>query len=230
LVGRSHCHPGCSYGGPSWINIGLNLWVVSGGIIELTIVVLGVEVGSDGVGDSYEVVEEDAVAEVGVKVILEMLEHVHVLLNESVSSNSWEGEGTVIKLPGMDLEFWDKVLLLLESLEEVLNVSPVSQVEGSGEHIDLILEFIVGLIEIDAVIGELNVGSILNKGLGSSEGQFVTLGGLEIEEALLSGNGSYEKKGKGGVFHLYDSKFKLISRDQLIRRGGKAKNAIFYLL
>jgi len=156
-------------------------------------VVLGVEVGSDGVGDSNEVVEEDAVAEVGVKVILEMLEHVHVLLNESVSSNSWEGERTVIKLPGMDLEFWGKALLLLESLEEVLNVSPVSQVEGSGEHIDLILEFIVGLIKIDAVIGELNVGSILNKGLGSGEGQFVTLGGLEIEEALLSGNGSYEK-------------------------------------
>lgn len=206
MVGRSHCHPGCSYGGPSWIDLGLNLWVVSGGIIELTIVVLGVEVGSDGVGDSNEVIEEDAVAEVGVKVILEMLEHVHVLLNESVSSDSWERESGVIKFPGVDLEFWGKVLLLLESLEEVLNVGPVSKVEGSGEHVNLILELIVGLIKIDAVIGELNVGGILNKGLVSSEGKFVTLGSLELDEGLFGlngGEGTNEKKGSGGVFHLY---------------------------
>lgn len=49
----------------------------------------------DGVGDLEEVGHVDGVANVGVKVILEMLEHVHVLLNVSVSSNSWEGEGFV---------------------------------------------------------------------------------------------------------------------------------------
>jgi hypothetical protein len=162
-------------------------------------------VGSDGVGNSDEVIEEDAVAEVGVKVILEMLEHVHVLLNESVSSNSWEGESAVIEFPGVNLEFWLKTLLLLEGLEEVLNVSPVSKVEGSREHIDLILEFIVSLIKIDAVIGELKVGGILNKGLGViDEGKFVTLGGLELDEVfgLMSLSGTNEKKGEGGVFHL----------------------------
>jgi|TARA_B110000305_G_C19363146_1_gene600496 hypothetical protein len=180
---------------------------VSSWVIELTIVVLGVEVGSDGVGDSNEVVEEDAVAEVGVKVILEMLEHVHVLLNVSVSSNSWEGESAVIELPGVDLEFWGKTLLLLHGLEEVLDVGPVSQIEGSGEHIDLILELIVGLIKVDAVILELN-GGIVIEGFGIiNEGKFVTLGSLECDEVLLlaslnSGEGTNEKKGDGGVFHL----------------------------
>jgi len=186
---------------------------VSLGIIELTIVVLRVEVISDGVGDSNEVIEENGVAEVGVKVILEMLEHIHVLLNESVSSNSWEGEAAVIKFPGVNLEFWGESLLLLESLKEVLDVSPVSHIEGSGEHIDLILELIVGLVKIDAVILELDVRLVLIiRCLGTrSEGEFVTLGSLELEEGLLlmglsSGEGTNEKKGDGGVFHLYELK------------------------
>ena len=175
---------------------------MSSWIIELTIVVLGVEVSSDGVGNSNEVVEEDTVAEVGVKVILEMLEHVHVLLDETISSNSWEGEGGVIELPGVDLEFWGKVLLLLESLEEVLNVSPVSKIEGSGEHVNLILELIVGLIKVDAVVTELDVSGILDSG-DVLESELVALGGLELDEGLLlsGSDGANEKKG-GGVFHL----------------------------
>ena len=198
----SVCHPGFSDSGPCWFDLGLNLWIVSSWIIELTIVVLSVEVSSDGIGNSNEVVEEDTVAEVGVKVILEMLEHVHVLLNEAISSNSWEGESGVIELPGVDLEFWGKVLLLLESLKEVLNVGPVSQIEGSGEHINLILELIVGLIKVDAVITELNVSGILDTGK-VIESKLVTLSGLELDEGLLlsGSDGANEKKG-GGVFHL----------------------------
>ena len=202
MVGRSVCHPGCSDSGPCWFDLGLNLRIVVSWIIELTIVVLGVEVSSDGVGNSNEVVEEDTVAEVGVKVILEMLEHVHVLLDETISSNSWEREGGVIELPGVDLEFWGKVLLLLESLEEVLNVSPVSKIEGSGEHVDLVLELIVGFIKVDAVVTELNVSGILDT-RHVSEGELVTLSGLELDEGLLlsGSDGANEKKG-GGVFHL----------------------------
>ena len=93
------------------------LWVVACWIIELTIVVFIIQVLFNSVGNSEEVGHVLAVGEVLVKVILEVLKHVHVLLDESVSSNSWEGEGGVIELPGVDLEFWGKVLLLLESLE-----------------------------------------------------------------------------------------------------------------
>lgn len=176
---------------------------MSSWIIELTIVVFLVEVGSDGGGDSNEVLEEDGVADVGVKVILEMLEHVHVLLDESVSSNSWEREGSVIEFPGVDLEFWGETLLLLEGLSKVLNVGPVSQVEGSGEHINLVLEFVDGLIKVDAVVLELNEVLKIVRRLGL-ESELVSLSGLELDERLLlaSLSGTSEKKGDGEVFHL----------------------------
>jgi len=134
-------------------------------IIELTIMVLLVEVASDSGGNSDEVLHEVVVADVGVKVILEMLEHVHVFLDESVLSNSWEGEGLVIELPGVNLERWSLSLLFLHGLGDVLDVFPVSWVEGSGEHIDLIVEFILSLIKIDAWVIELDVGGVRVGGL-----------------------------------------------------------------
>ena len=75
-----------------WALIIFVLWVVVGGIIELTVVVLGVEVGLNSVGNSEEVGHVLAVGEVLVPVVLEMLEHVHVFLDHCVSSDSWEGE------------------------------------------------------------------------------------------------------------------------------------------
>lgn len=74
----------------------MNLWIEGSWIGELTIVVLTIEVGSDGVGNSEEVLHQEGVADVSVEVVLEVLEHVQVILNESVSSDSWEGEGLVI--------------------------------------------------------------------------------------------------------------------------------------
>ena len=56
--------------------------------------------GSDGLlshGD--EVVDENLVGNVGVKVILEMLNLIHLGLDAFVSSNSWEGERSVEELP-----------------------------------------------------------------------------------------------------------------------------------
>ena len=76
----------------------LLLWVESSWIRELTIVVLGVEVLLDSVSNSEEVLEEEVVGVVHVEVVLEVLEHVHVIVGESVSSDSWEGEGGVIEL------------------------------------------------------------------------------------------------------------------------------------
>jgi len=55
-------------------------------------VIFGVEVTSNGIAYSKEVCHVNCVADVGVKVVLEVLKHVHVFLNELISSNSWEGE------------------------------------------------------------------------------------------------------------------------------------------
>ena len=92
--------------------------------------VLGVKVFLDGVGNLEEVGHVDGVANVGVKVIFEVLEHVHVLLDVCISSNSWEGEGLVEEFPGVYLKLWCNAALLLNGTGNVENVSPVSDIEG----------------------------------------------------------------------------------------------------
>jgi len=84
-----------------------------------------------------------------------MLEHVHVLLNVCVSSNSWEGEGFVEEFPGVYLELWGDTTLILEGTGNVEDVSPVSNIEGLGEEVDLLIKFSSGLIKIDAWWGFL---------------------------------------------------------------------------
>ena len=79
---------------------------IDGWVNEFTVVVFGVKVLLDGVGNLEEVGHVDGVADIGVNIILEMLEHVHVLLNVCVSSNSWEGEGLIEEFPGVDCELW----------------------------------------------------------------------------------------------------------------------------
>ena len=142
-----------------WALIIFVLWVVVGGIIELTVVVLGVEVGLNGVGNSEEVGHVLAVGEVLVKVVLEMLEHVHVLLDHSVSSNSWEGEGVVIELPGVDVHSWF-LTGILHGIGNVLSIGPVSGIKSSGEHVNLIVQFLLSFIEVDtwALNGVLDLG------------------------------------------------------------------------
>ena len=150
--------------------------------------VLGEEVGVHGVGNSKEVLHMDGVADVSVKVVLEVLEHVHVLADEVVSSDSWERESLVVETPGVNLEFWEVLgSLLNEGGVDVLNVSPVSWVKSSGEHFQLVLKFSDGLIKVDA--WGLLTG--LNKGLVSNW----------CDLNLGSSNGS-NKGNDGGIFHL----------------------------
>jgi len=144
-----------SYGSPSWV--WCISWVTVSWISELTIMILLVEVTSHSVCNSEEVFHEIVVADVSVEVILEVLEHVHVLLDESVLSNSWEREGTVIELPGVNLERWGLSLLLFHGLGDVLHIGPVSWVEGSREHVDLIVKFFLSLIKIYAWVIEFDV-------------------------------------------------------------------------
>ena len=70
------------------------------------------------------------VGQVLVEVVLEVLEHVHVLLNVSISSNSWEGECLVEEFPGVYLKLWCNTALLLEGTGNVEDVGPVSNIEG----------------------------------------------------------------------------------------------------
>ena len=128
----------------------------------------------------------DGVADVSVKVVLEVLEHVHVLANEVISSDSWERESLVHEIPGLNLEFWEVLgSLLLEGTEDVLNVSPVSWVKSSGEHLHLVLEFTDGLIKVDTWLTGLDEGFIGNWGVFN----------------LGSSNGA-DKEEDGSVFHL----------------------------
>ena len=150
--------------------------------------VFGEEVGVNGVGNSEEVLHMDGVADVSVKVVLEVLEHIHVLADEVISSDSWEGESLVVKTPGVNLKFWNVLgSLLNEGGVDVLNVSPVSWVKSSGEHFHLVLELSDGLIKVDAwgLLRGLNEGLVSNWGI-------LNLG---------SSNGS-NKGNDGGIFHL----------------------------
>ena len=86
-------------------------WISEGWVGEFSIVVLIVE-SSDGLsGHGNEVVHENLVGNIGVKVVLEVLNLVHLGLDALVSSDSWEGEGSVKKLPGVDLWWLDTDLV-----------------------------------------------------------------------------------------------------------------------
>jgi len=61
-------------------------------VIPTSIVIFLTEVSNDSLGGSHEVILINCVRNVSVKVILEMFEHVHVVNNGIVSSNSWERE------------------------------------------------------------------------------------------------------------------------------------------
>jgi hypothetical protein len=180
------------------------LGVVEGGVRELAIVVLRVEAGADGVGNSEEVLQEKRVRVVHVEVVLEVLEHVHVLLDELVASDSGEGESLVVELPGVHVDLG--VLAVLEEVSlDVLSVGPVSGVEGSGEHVNLVVELGLGLIEIDAGSLELHeiddtivlIGNdgVSLEGLDGGDGG---LGGLDL-------GGDAEEGGKSDILH-YRSK------------------------
>jgi hypothetical protein len=96
-------------------------------------VIFGFDVLNNGVGDLEEVCHVDGVADVGVKVILEMFEHVHVFLNVLISSNSWEGESVIEEFPGVNLELWCLSGFGFDGTGNVQSVGPMSWVKGLRE-------------------------------------------------------------------------------------------------
>ena len=122
-------------------NVGPGDWMVSNWvellwILEFSIVIFLIHCLLGGLGNLDEVGDILSVGEVGVKVILEMLNEIHVFLDEIVSSNSWESEGTIIKFPGVNGNSWF-ITLLDECVIDVHGVVVMNHVETSGEVIEL---------------------------------------------------------------------------------------------
>ena len=87
-----------------------------------------------------------------------MLKHIHVLLYVSVSSNSWERESFIHEFPGVDCEVGFLARLFTNSFLEIQYIGPMSGVKSSGEHINLIIDFGLSLIEINTIrFGGINL-------------------------------------------------------------------------
>ena len=114
--------------------------------VDETNIVLIIEIGSDLLGDLDKLLQVLSIGEVGVKVILVVLKLVHLLDGIVVVSNLWEREGLVVELLGGDGEFWGSTGLLKFFLD-FHGVFPVLHVEVSGELTELIVEFILGVLE-----------------------------------------------------------------------------------
>ena len=135
-----------------------------------------------------------------------------MLLNQVVSSHSWEGEGSVVKLPGVDLgDVWESSGLGTNGLGDVHGVGPVSGVESSGEHIDLVVEFIKSLVEVLAWSFELDKGVflfgaiVIGGAVFSSDGLDGSLSKLSKsvwDSSLGRGNDSQKEECNLGIFHL----------------------------
>ena len=156
--------------------------------------VLGVESRDGSGGDSDEVVNVLSVGEVLVEVVLEVLNKVHVLLDEVISSNSLEGESLVEELIGVHSNLW-VLTLLLELGVDLHSVVIVSPVESSRELLELESELSLGLWEWgNATIEEDLVVHNLVWGSGGS------WCGLKLNSR------SDTQEGHNGVFHMTKTK------------------------
>ena len=77
-------------------------WVEGCWISKLSVVVLIIQSFLSGLGNFDEVGKVLSICEVLVKVVLEMLDEIHVVLHKVESSDSWERKGLIVKFPGMD--------------------------------------------------------------------------------------------------------------------------------
>ena len=118
-------------------------WVEKSWIAEFTIVIFGVESSLGSKSDNDELVDSLSVLEVLVKIVFEMLDGIHMLLDEVISSDLLEWESVVIKLPGVDGDLW-VFTSLLEGLVDGDGVVVMLFIEFSGEEIELNIELLLG--------------------------------------------------------------------------------------
>jgi len=105
------------------------------------------------------------------------------------------------------LERWDAFdTLLLEGIADVLNVSPVSWVKSSGEHLQLVLEFTDCVIKVNAWALSLDESLIRETSNLNGVGSF-----------NLGGNNGTNQSNKRGIFHVHDSRYQ--NPDEIITEG-----------
>ena len=156
-----------------------SVWVKGGWVGELTIMVLGVDGGLSGLGNEDELINVLLVGEVLVKVVLEVLNQGHVLLDEIVSSNSLEGESLIVELISIDSNLWVFTLSLHFGVD-FHGVVVVLLVEVSREVVQLLVQS--GLINLEWLGDAWSLGSWEGSGI-----KFHSLSG--------------EEKGDESVFH-----------------------------
>jgi len=108
-------------------------WIEQSWITEFTVGIFGVDSKLGSLTDNDELIDSLSVLEVLVKVVLEMLDGIHMLLDEVVSSNLLEWESVVIKFPGVDSSWsslWVLSLFLHLSID-VHGVFVMVLIEGS---------------------------------------------------------------------------------------------------
>ena len=78
------------------------------------------------------------VGDVQVEVVLEVLQHVHILLNGLIPTHSWEGKCLVIKFPREDSQLQIRLFLskLVKNCDRVLKIK---RVERPREVVDIAL-------------------------------------------------------------------------------------------
>ena len=118
-------------------------WIEEGWVREFSVMVLSVKSSLGSKSNNDELINVLLVGEVLVKVILEMLDGIHMLLDEVVSSDLLEWESVVIKLPGVDGDLW-VLTSLLEGLVDGDGVVVMLLIEFSGEEIELNIELLLG--------------------------------------------------------------------------------------
>jgi hypothetical protein len=177
----------CSLGGGSWVS---ESWVG-----EFSIMIFLVEGSLGLLSHGDEVGNKDWVREVGVGIILEVLNLVHLGLDALVSSDSWEREGSVKKFPSVNL-CW----LNLEFGSNSHGVLVVLDIEFSRELIHLPGHLVLGDPE-----------SLFTSTLGWGEGindTSIILKGDEVINRWLGGrDGSDKKECNKGWFHIYKKLF-----------------------
>ena len=117
------------------------------GIRELTIVVLGVQSSLGVEADIDEVLDMEVVGEVHVEVVLDVLNLVQPFLNESVSPDSGEREGLVVKFPGVNSDMRVKTLMGFHLTIDEHSGIVVLSIEVSGEQVDFFIELSLGDID-----------------------------------------------------------------------------------
>ena len=131
------CRPSFSSASSSSLPVSLSSWINESDIV------LVIQVGSNLLGNLDESSEGKFVREVLVKVVLVVLEFVHVLNGIVVVSNLWEREGLVVELLGGNSESWS-LTSLGESGSDLHSVVPGGHLEVSGELSELEGKFLLG--------------------------------------------------------------------------------------